>query len=319
MSYIARLAVATTAAVLVASAASADTFVRIASGPAGGAWYPFGAKMAEIFQKHVPNVTASNAPGGGVANVRDVNRRNAEIGWTFGDTAYEGLNGKGRFKEANPNVRFFANTFAGVLQMAVPKNSSIKSVRDIVGKSISPGKLTFAGNAAFEKLANLYGVTYDEVRKAGGTIHRVDFADSAALMKDGHIELFVALTNLPNASFIGLDFQPGFRMLPVDPPIAERFVKENPGFIRTTIAKGAYTSITEDVPTIAAPTVMIINKDVPDDLVYQLTKALWERHAELVQVNKTWENVRIESAVEGAAIPVHPGALRYYKEMNVVK
>lgn len=304
---------------LVATAASADSFVRIASGPAGGAWYPFGAKMAELFQKNVKGVTSSNAPGGGVANIRDVNRRNAEIGWTFGDTAYEGFHGKGRFKESNPNIRFFANTFAGVLQMAVPKNSPIKSIKDIVGKSISPGKLTFAGNIAFEKLAKLYGVTYDDVRKAGGTIHRVDFADSAALLKDGHLDLFVAMTNLPNASFIGIDFQPGFRMLSVDPPIAERYLKENPGFIRTTIPKGSYSSITEDVPAIAAPTVLIMSKDVPEEVAYQLTKVLWDHHADMTQVNKTWAAVQLTTALEGAAIPVHPGALRYYRERNVAK
>jgi len=305
---------------LMANTAGADTFIRMLAGPQGGAWYPYGAKMSELFQKNIKGITTSTGPGGGVGNIRDVHRGNAELGWTFGHTTIAGYNGTGPFKgKKQTNIRFFANLYPGSLQMAVRKGSKIKSLRDIGSARISPGKLTFSGNIAFEKLIKFYGFTYDGIKKAGGTIHRVGFSDGAALLKDGHIDLMVAMTTAPNAAYLSVDFQPGFRLLPVDDNIATKYIQQNPGFIKTKVLASAYSSLSADVPAIAAPNVMIISKNVPNDIAYQLAKVVWEHHADLSQVNKFWENVKLADALEGVGIPIHPGVMRYYKEKGVSK
>lgn len=304
---------------LVAHTASADTFVRMLSGPSGGSWYPYGAKIMEQIGKNVKGVSTSNGPGGGVGNVKDVGRGNVELGWTFGNTAYDGYNGKGKFKKSLKNIRFFANLYPGILQTAVPAKSNIRSYKDLKGKNFSPGKMTFSGNIAVENLLKLYGVTYGDIKSAGGTIHRVGYTDSVALMKDRHIDAFVGLTTAPNSSFIALDFSPGIRFLGVDSDIADKYLKMYPGFIKTTLRKGTYKGVTVDVPTIASPTVIIINKSVSNDLAYQMAKSLWDSHSALVKVNKYWNNVSLKEAATGAAIPIHPGALRYYREQGVAK
>ena len=305
--------------VFAAHAAGADNFVRMITGPAGGSWYPFGAKMAEMWGKQIEGITASSGPGGGVGNMRDINRGNAEVGWTFGNTAYDGYSGKGPFKEPLKNVMWLANLYPGILQTAVPKNSPIKSYKDLADKRLSPGKLTFSGNIAFEKLLKLYGITYEDVKKKGGQIHRVGYSDSVALMKDRHIDVFVGLTTAPNASYLALEFEPGIRFLGTSEEIAAKFVQQNPGFVKAKITPSVYKSVSEPVLTIAAPTVLIINKSVSSDLAYKLAKVLWENHGELVKVNKFWENVKLADAAEGAAIPIHPGAMKYYKEKGVAK
>ena len=304
---------------LVATGASAETFVKMVSGPSGGSWYPYGAKIMELIGKQVKGVSTSNGPGGGVGNVRDVSKGTAELGWTFGNTAYDGFNGQGKFKKKRSNIRFFANLYPGVLQTAVPAKSKIRTYADLKDKQFSPGKLTFSGNIAVENLLKLYGVTYGQIKKNGGTIHRVGYKDSVALMKDGHIDAFVGLTTAPNSSFIALDFSPGIRFLPIESGIADKYIKTYPGFIKTTLRKGTYKGLKTDVPTIASPTVIIINKKISNDLAYNMAKALWSSHGELVKVNKYWNNVQLKNAVAGAAIPVHPGALRYYKEQGVAK
>lgn len=302
---------------LMAGHAGAETFVKMTSGPSGGSWYPYGAKIMELIGKNVKGISTSNGPGGGVGNVRDVHKNNAQLGWTFGNTAYDGFAGLGKFKKKNTNIRFFANLYPGVLQTAVPAKSKIMTYADLKDKNISPGKMTFSGNIAVEKLLKMYGVTYSQIKKNGGAIHRVGYKDSVALMKDGHIDAFVGLTTAPNASFIALDFSPGVRFLPVKASIADAYLKQNPGFIKITLRKGTYKGLTADVPTIAAPTVLIINKAISSDLAYKMVKVLWEKHGELVKVNKFWKSVRLEAGLTGAAIPVHPGAARYYKEKGV--
>lgn len=299
--------------------AGAETFVRMLTGPAGGSWYPYGAKMMELAGKQMKGVSTSSAPGGGVGNVRNIERKKAEFGWTFANTAYDAFNARGKFKKEHKNLRFFANLFPGVLQSVVPASSDIRSFKDLANKRLSPGKLTFSGNVATEKLLALYGITYDGVKKAGGNIHRVGFSDSVALMKDGHIDAFFALTTAPNSSFIALSFSPGIRFLSVEDSIAAKYVEQNPGFIKTTIKSGTYKDLNQDVATIAAPTILIAHKDVSDKIAYDMAKIIWDGHAEIAQVNKFWNSVKLSDALQGSAIPVHPGAMRFYKEKGISK
>tara|TARA_R110002126_G_scaffold16044_7_gene64718 strand:- start:512 stop:1474 length:963 start_codon:yes stop_codon:yes gene_type:complete len=319
MNKFAKIAITTLPIALIAGSASGESFVRMLAGPAGGAWYPFGAKIMEVAQKDVKGIRTSNGPGGGVGNVRNVDKGAAELGWTFGFTAYEGFAGKGKFKKKHENIRYFATLYPGILQTAVPKTSSVKSYGDLKGKNFSPGKTVFSGNVTVERLVNLYGISYNDIKSAGGTIHRVGFKDSVALMKDGHVEVFTALTNVPNASFIALDFQPGIRFLPVEPPMMKKFVTQNPGFFATTIPGGAYKGVPNDTPTLATATVLIASKTLDNETAYKLAASLWNNHAEFVKVNKTWNNVKLEDALLGAAIPVHDGAMKFYAEKGVKK
>lgn len=297
--------------------ASAETFVRIVSGPAGGSWYPLGAKMAEVLQKDVAGIATSNGPGGGVGNVKDVNKGEAEIGWSYGHTAFNGYSGKGAFDKAHENVRHLATLYPAGLQTVVPSDSDIRSYNDLKDKNLSPGKTKWSGYAAFKMVIDKYGYTIDDVKKAGGTVHHVSYSDSVGLMKDGHIHAFTALTSVPQASLLDLEFNPGVRFLPLDDAVLSGILSENPGYIRLNVTKQHYESVKAPVPTLGAVTNLVVSKDLPDDVVYNITKALWEHHADFVKVKDVWNSVKLEDALLGAAIPVHPGAQRYYDEMGV--
>jgi len=312
-------AIAGAVAMTAGPAAAADTFVRIVSGPAGGSWYPLGAKIAEVIQKNLKGVSTKNTPGGGVGNVRDVNKGNAEIGWTYGHTAYNGFVGKGAFKAKNPNVRHLATLYPAGLQTAVPAKSKIMSYADLKARNVSPGKAKWSGYAAYKMVIGHYGYSVEDVKKGGGTVHHVSYKDSVALMKDGHIDAFTALTSVPQASFLALEFSPGVRFLPIEKPILDTIMKSNPGYIRVTIDQSHYKSLKAPVPTLGAVTVLVINKDVPADTAYAITKALWENHGEFVAVKKVWNKVKLNAALLGAATPVHPGAMKYYAEKGVKK
>jgi TRAP transporter TAXI family solute receptor len=304
---------------LAATQASAETFVRMVSGPAGGSWYPLGAKISEVLGKAVPGISTSNGPGGGVGNIKDVSKGEAEIGWSYGHTAYNGFTGQGAFDSKYENVRYLATLYPAGLQTAVPVKSSIKSYADLKDKNLSPGKAQWSGFAAFKMVISEYGYTVDDVKAAGGTVHHVSYSDSVALMKDGHIDAFTGLTSVPQASFLDLEFSPGIRFLPIEEEILGKIMKRNPGYIRVDIGNQDYKSVSETVPTLGAVTVLVVNKDLPDDIVYGITKALWDNHAEFVKVKDVWNSVTLDHALLGAAIPVHPGAQRFYDEKGVKK
>ena len=303
--------------VTLAASAQADTFVRMVSGPAGGSWYPLGAKISEVLGKTVPGIATSNGPGGGVSNVQDVNKGEAEIGWSYAHTAYNGFNGQGKFSKPQENIRYLATLYPAALQTVVPKDSKVESYAELKDKNISPGKAKWSGYAATELLLTYYGYSVEDVRKNGGTVHNVSYSDSVALMKDGHIEAFMALTSVPQASLIDLNFNPGVRFLSVDDEVRKKFLADNPGYIDTVIPQSAYENLPGDVQTLGVVTVLVVNKDLPEDIVYQMTKSLWDNHGEFVKVKDVWNSVKLENGLLGASVPIHPGAKKFYDEVGV--
>ena len=186
---------AAVAGALVCSAVQADTFVRMVSGPSGGSWYPLGAKVMQVLDEQVDGITTSNTSGGGISNVLAVNDGDAEIGWSYAHTSYNGFTGKGKFSKAQPNVRHFATLYPAMFQVAVRKDSPIQTFSDMKAANISPGKAKWTGTAFAESVLKAYGVSFDSIKQAGGTVHHVSYTESVALMKDKHIDVFMAATS----------------------------------------------------------------------------------------------------------------------------
>ena len=300
------------------SIASADQFIRMVSGPSGGSWYPLGAKIMQVMQDKIKGTATSNTSGGGISNVMSVDGGDAEFGFTYAHTVANGFNGKGKFKKPHKNVRYFATLYPAAFQVAVRKDSKIKGFEDMINANISPGKPKWTGTAFCESILKDYGFNFDTIKKNGGVVHMVSYKESVALMKDGQADVFMAATSVPQASFIELENSPGIRFIGLPKHRLDRIVKNNPGYIKAVIPSSAYKSNPFNIPTLGIVTSAIVNKDLPDDLVYNMTKVFWDNHAEFVKVKSIWKKVILKDAVNGAAIPIHPGAAKYYKEQGIM-
>ena len=312
-----KLAIAAVAAVFIAPAAQAQTFVRMVSGPSGGSWYPLGAKIMQVFQEKIDGISTSNQPGGGISNILAVNGGDAQIGWSYAHTAFNGYSGKGKFTKSNPNVMHFATLYPAMFQVAVRADSPIKSFEDMKKANISPGKAKWTGTAFAESILKAYGMSFDDIKKNGGTVYHVDYTESVALMKDKHIDVFMAATSMPQASFIELEQSPGVRFIGLPKDKLDEILKANPGYIPGVMPKGVYKSIDHDILTLGIVTNMVVSKDLPADLVYKMCKVFWENHDTFASVKKIWNKVTLEHALDGAAIPIHPGAKKCYDELGV--
>ncbi len=300
-----------------AGSASADQFVRMVSGPSGGSWYPLGAKIMQVFDEKIDGISTSNTSGGGISNVLSVNGGDAEIGWSYAHTTANGFKGKGKFKKAQPNVRHFATLYGSMFQVAVRTNSDIKTFQDMKGKNISPGKAKWTGTAFAESILKHYGIGFDDIRAAGGTVHHVNYTESVALMKDGHIDVFMAATNMPQASFLELEQSPGIRFIGLPKKDQEAIIAANPGFISGTMPAGVYKSLDKDLNSLGIVVNMVVHKDLPADLVYNMCKVFWASHGTFADVKSVWKRVDQSKALDGVAIPVHPGAQKCYDELGV--
>jgi len=254
-----------------------------------------------------------------VGNCKSIQRGHADLGWSYTHTAYNAYNGKGKFKKKHDKIRHLMSLYPGVFQMAVPRKSDIRRVEDLYNKRIVPGKVGFTGTAIAEIVLKAYGISFDSIKKNGGSVSFVGYADSAALMKDGHSDCFMAVTSCPQATLIDLNFRPGIRFLGIDDEHIKKIRQLEPGLMPTVIPKTAYKGMTEDVPTVGTVTNIIVSADLSEDLVYQIVKAIYAGFPELAKVKKkAIEDSDPRKALLGNNIPVHPGAMRYYKEKGIV-
>lgn len=304
-------------AAMTAVPAQADTFVRMVSGPSGGSWYPLGAKIMQVMEENIDGISTSNTSGGGISNVLAVNGGDAEVGFSYAHTTANGYNGVGKFSSEQPDVRHFATLYGSMFQVAVRADSDIKTFADMKDKNISPGKAKWTGTAFAESILNHYGITFDSVRANGGTVHHVGYTESVALMKDGHIDVFMAATNMPQASFLELEQSPGIRFIGLPKADQEAIVAANPGFLEGTMPAGVYQSVTEDTHSLGIVVNMVVHKDLPDDLVYNMCKVFWANHGTFAEVKSVWNRVEQAKALDGVAIPVHPGAQKCYDELGI--
>ena len=150
---------------LTSSVANADQFLRMVSGPSGGSWYPLGAKVMQVMETSIKGVSTSNTSGGGISNVMSVDGGDAEIGWTYAHTVANGYSGKGKFKKAHKNVRYFATLYPAAFQVAVRADSKIKGFEDMKSANISPGKPKWTGTAFCESIIKDYGYDFNTIKK----------------------------------------------------------------------------------------------------------------------------------------------------------
>lgn len=317
MKSLARVLLAAAPLALAGAQADAETFLRMVSGPSGGSWYPLGAKIMQVFDEKVEGVTTSNTSGGGIGNVKAVHAGDAEIGWSYAHTAYNGYAGKGKFDKPHDKIRHFATLYPAMFQVAVPEDSEIQSFEDMKDKNISPGKAQWTGTAFAESILKAYGFSFDDIRANGGTVHHVSYTESVALMKDGHIDVFMAATSMPQASFLELEHSPGIRFIGLPEDKLNEIIEANPGYIPGVMPAGVYESVEEDIKTLGIVTNMVVSADLPEDLVYNMCKVFWENHAAFAEVKGIWNSVKLENALDGAAIPLHPGAQKCYDELGV--
>jgi len=238
-------------------------------------------------------------------------------GWSYAHTAFNGFSGKGKFENALPDVRHFATLYPAMFQMAVRSDSKINSVDDMEGANISPGKAKWTGTAFAETILSAHGINFNSIRRAGGTVHHASYTESVALMKDGHIDVFMAATSMPQASFLELEHSPGIRFIGLPKDKLTEIIEANPGYVASVMPKGVYESVAEDIETLGIVTNMVVHKDLPDELVYNMCKIFWDNHATFAEVIDTWNNVKLADALNGVAIPIHPGAKKCYDELGV--
>jgi TRAP transporter TAXI family solute receptor len=293
---------------------SAPVFLSFAGGPSTGVFGKGAAAISVVLKDKTSgkyNATAQ-ATSGGQENITLVGTGQSHMGIVAAPDLHEAYYGVGLWEgKKQDNFYIIGSTFEAVMQVTTMEKSSIKKFEDLAGKTLSLGSPTSSSTGFMERLLQTTGVNVTKKYLPGG--------DAATAMKDGQLDAYNWGPTIPAPDTNNLIATSKIRLLDLGTPAeASGFLKKYPYYYPYTIKAGTYTGIDYDVPTVATGTFWIVNKDMDEQTVYELTKAAYDNTADLANA---WGPLKLmkpdASVLKGIDVPLHPGAVKYWKEKGV--
>lgn len=288
--------------------------LRFMTGPQGGSWYPLGGAIADIIKREVPGVSASVAPGAGIANVKGVETGKAELGFGNSSSTVDGVLGRDPFTEPTRHVRHVATLYLQYFQVVVREDAGIRSVKDFRGRAVTTQQKGNTGEQMTRDLLQIHGLSYKDLR----SVSHVSYNDSVSQMKDNHAQIFSLVSTVPASAILDIATSHKIRLLGVTESDFAALQKLNRGYATRVIPKGTYPGVEEDVTTFGTYTHLIARADLPEDLVYRITKALHKHAGELANVVQAVKGLDLKEMAFDVGVPYHPGAAKYYREAGIL-
>lgn len=313
------------------AAAQDITFFRIGTGGTAGTYFPIGGLIANAISNPpgsrtcadggscgVPGLVATAvASNGSVANVAGIANGTMQSGFVQSDIAHWALNGNGIY-EGRPKVDVLcsiANLYPESFHLVTRKGAGIKSMKDLRGKRMSldePGSGTLVDARL---ILAAYGMTEKDIKA-----EYLKPQQSADLFKDGALDAFFSVAGWPEGAIAELAATTGIDLVPIDGPEVEKLIKQYSFFSADEIPDGAYKNVA-GVKTVSVNAIWATSSKQPDPLIYNITAALWNANTRklLDSGHAKGRAIKLEFALHGLGIPLHPGAEKFYREKDLLK
>lgn len=288
-------------------------FISIGTGGTGGIYYPYGGGVAEIWNKYVKGVRAvAEVTGASVENVKLAHKGETVVGEVMGDVAVAGYKGLSKFEGKKNDILSMAIMYPNLLQVVTLKKYGITDIEQIKGKNISSGSPGSGTNFMAETVFKALGIPLDSYKDS-----RLSFTESANALRDGTIEVGVWSVGPGTSSILDLATTHDIHIISFTPEQQKKILAANAEYSSVDLAGGVYRGVDQAVPTIGVWNVMICQKSLPTEMVYQLVKALYEHKDYLVKIHPSAAYTTPENAVKYSPIPLHPGTVKYLKEKGI--
>ncbi len=302
----------------IATGSSSGTYFPIGTIIANGVSNPRGAEFcADPNKCGVPGLLAvALTTQGSVENIDRIVKGEVESGLSQADIAHAAFTGTGRYLEPGPvdNLRVIARLYTEALHVVTRQGLDMNTLADLKGQRVSIG-LPESGTAVDARLL---------LQRAGIELAELDvqFLSSGAAadaIEQGQLDAFFAVTGVPSRAVMSLSSNHPIKLLPIDQELRDKWVRDFPFYITTDIPAGVYPGVGNS-PTIGVNALWLVSAKIDDDLVYKMTRALWNdatRHL-LDTGHPKGRQILLENAIDGVTLPLHPGARQYYKERGLV-
>jgi len=313
---LAMLAVCLGALWFAGAAAAAPQRLIIATAGVSGSYYPFGGAIARIWTSKLKDIVsvAAQATGGAIENTKLMESGEVELALTQNDLAHYSWNMHHMFTKEYRKQRAIATLFPEVIHIFTLRESNVNSIADLKGKKISMSQQGSGGLVNSEQILGHFGLTVKDVNPF--YLSNVDAVDR---MKDGLLDAIFVTTGAPNATYQDLCFSKDVKLLSIPDPDIEKIVEKFPFYSKYVLKKDDYDKQTEDIATVTVQAVLIASIDLDTEVVYQLTKTLWENQQDLVTAMAKAKYMDPKDPFKSVTIPLHPGAEKYYREIGFLK
>ncbi len=289
------------------------TYISIGTGGTGGVYYPYGGGLAEIWSKYVPGVKAvAEVTGASVENVKLADKGETVIGEIMGDVAFQAYYGEGKFAGKPQRILTLASMYPNILQIVTLKGSGIKNVTDFKGKTISIGAPGSGTAFMADLVLKALGIDMNSFK-----VRRLSFNENANALRDGTIDAGFWVVAPGTSSIMDLATTHDIEIVSFTPE-QQKKVTEAYGFYSDwNLDGGVYRGVDKPTPTISVWNVIICEKSLPVDLVYNLAKVLFEQNAYMQKIHPFARYTTPENAVKKSPIPLHPGTIKFLKENGI--
>ncbi|MEM7722362.1 MAG: TAXI family TRAP transporter solute-binding subunit [Pseudomonadota bacterium] len=302
-------AIAITAA-LAAAPLAAQTQLSVATGGTGGVYFPMGGGVAEVINNHVDGFSATaEVTGASVENMGLIATGDADMGLGLADTVQAAHAGIGRFEgQQLPMLRAMASMYANMIQIVTLEDSGITSLSDLAGMRVSVGAPGSGTEVNAQIILEANGITYDDIDE-----QRLNFNETADALANGDIDAGFWSVGAPTSSILNLATTQSIRIIELSEEEFAAAIAAQPLFAQTTLAEGTYEGVPETA-VLGAANVMTVSEEMDEELVYNITRAIFENIEDLRAVHPAANQTTIDFTLSATPIPLHPGAIRYYEE-----
>lgn len=300
------------AALAVPGTAQANDYLSIGSCPVTCTAYTWSAGIADVINQNVEGVQATaEETKGYVANIALMQDGELEASMATSLSAYEAYTATGNYEGTEPGKIMSWMSIAPVaMHIIAIEGGPVNSVEDLKGRRVGmgqPGGVSMLD--ANVLMAMVAGDDFDPFR--------VRLGDMVDMLSDGNIDAALWNGSFPLAPVIKLAAQRDLELIPVEDGFFEELNAEYPPYFRLSIPGGTYEDVPEDTATYGLANGLVISADVPEDRVYEMTQAVFENLDALAGVHPAFGKMSAETVLNGFGSPLHPGALRYYREIGV--
>ncbi len=307
---IGRLSAAFFAAALAVPAAAQQ--VTMMTGPQGGSWIPLGGALKNMWEATIPGLQIQQQPGAGIANVRGVDEGKAQIGFANSSTTVDGLEGRAPYPKKVTKVCQVANLYPQYFQVVALADAKVNTFADLKGKTLVTQPKGNTAEILTADVLKINGMTYQSLNKVN---FQAAYTDAVDMMKD---QVFTLGTTAPASAVMDLASARDVHLVAVDDKTMSELKKMNPGYNKVVIKAGTYPKQDKDVPAIGYTTHIVAACDLPEDVVYKMTKAMATHVSDMAAVVKPITGLTAKDMAVDIGVPFHKGAAKYYKEVGAM-
>lgn len=298
--------------------AQGTTFLTIGSGSTTGVYFPVATGMAKLINDSGSGVRANaRSTGGSVFNVNALGTGELDAAIAQNDIVYYAYRGTGiqAFQgKANNKLRTMAVLYPEVLHVIARKDSGINSVADLRGKRVVIGDLGSGTEQTARQVLEAYNLSFDDL----GQALRVSPAQGISLMQDKRADALFYTVGVGASAISQIAQTVDVKVVPVGGNQAAALIKKYPFYVRYNIPARSYRGVGATVPSVAVQATLVTTTGLSEDAVYRAMKAAFGNEADLKALNPALAtNFSYEKAVRGLPAPLHPGAVKFFREKGL--